>query len=201
MQMFSVRLAALRKECGLSQDDLAKIINKTRSAVSGYEIEDKEPSFELLCALAKYFNVSTDYLLGLSDERRHVEQVFYNDQRNFEEHFKRMPAEMRPIIAQCFDSFYLLLGRDMQFFRPERLRVYQEFFRVLQSLRANVRNTVDASGGAITDALALSNVMSAQNQLKNEICVLLDKLMQADMEIAFSLKRTTGGSLPGKSAM
>ena len=94
MQMFSVRLAALRKECGLSQDDLAKIINKTRSAVSGYEIEDKEPSFELLCALAKYFNVSTDYLLGLSDERRHVEQVFYNDQRNFEEHFKRMPAEM-----------------------------------------------------------------------------------------------------------
>ena len=72
MQMFSVRLAALRKECGLSQDDLAKIINKTRSAVSGYEIEDKEPSFELLCALAKYFNVSTDYLLGLSDERRHV---------------------------------------------------------------------------------------------------------------------------------
>ena len=112
MQMFSVRLAALRKECGLSQDDLAKIINKTRSAVSGYEIEDKEPSFELLCALAKYFNVSTDYLLGLSDERRHVEQVFYNDQRNFEEHFKRMPAEMRPIIAQCFDSFYLLLGRN-----------------------------------------------------------------------------------------
>ena len=112
-----------------------------------------------------------------------------------------MPAEMRPIIAQCFDSFYLLLGRDMQFFRPERLRVYQEFFRVLQSLRANVRNTVDASGGAITDALALSNVMSAQNQLKNEICVLLDKLMQADMEIAFSLKRKTGGSLPGKSAM
>lgn len=201
MQMFSVRLAALRKECGLSQDDLAKIINKTRSAVSGYEIEDKEPSFELLCALAKYFNVSTDYLLGLSDERRHVEQVFYNDQRNFEEHFKRMPAEMRPIIAQCFDSFYLLLGRDMQLARPERLRVYEELLHTLQSQRADIRKAIEASGGAVTDPVVLSDLMAMQSQLKNAVAALIDKLMQADMEIAFNVKKDEKAGFLNGSAM
>ena len=135
MQKFSARLISLRKERGLTQEDLAKLIHKKRSTVSGYEIEDKEPEFETICFLAQYFGVSTDYLLGHSDERNHVETVFYNDKVNFERHFKAMPAELRPVVAKCFDSFYLLLGRDMQLARPERLQVYQELLHTLQSLR------------------------------------------------------------------
>ena len=73
MQKFSTRLISLRKERGLSQDELAQVVNKTRSAVSGYEIEDKEPPLDVLCLFAEYFSVSTDYLLGLSDERNNVE--------------------------------------------------------------------------------------------------------------------------------
>ena len=68
MQKFSTRLISLRKERGLSQEELAQIVNKTRSAVSGYEIEDKEPPFDVLCLFAEYFGVSTDYLLGLTEE-------------------------------------------------------------------------------------------------------------------------------------
>lgn len=43
MQKFSNRLISLRKEHGLTQEELAKIIKKTRSSVSGYETEGKEP--------------------------------------------------------------------------------------------------------------------------------------------------------------
>lgn len=135
MQKFSNRLISLRKERSLTQEDLAKIIHKKRSTVSGYETEGKEPDLETVCFLAKYFGVSTDYLLGHSDERNHVEQVFYNDTVNFERHFKNMPAELRPVVSKCFDSFYLLLGRDMQLARPERLRVYEELLHTLQSQR------------------------------------------------------------------
>ena len=188
MQKFSTRLISLRKERGLSQEELAQIVNKTRSAVSGYEIEDKEPPFDVLCLFAEYFGVSTDYLLGLSDERNNVEQVFYNDRGNFERHFKAMSAELRPVVAKCFDSFYLL-------------QVYQELFQTLQSLRAGIRKAVEASGGAITDPLALSELMAMQSQLKNEVCALLDKLMQADMEIAFRLKKDAGAGSSEKSAM
>lgn len=201
MQKFSNRLVALRKERGLTQEEMAKLINKKRSTLSGYETEGKEPDLETICLLAKIFGVSTDYLLGYSDERNHVEQVFYNDNRNFQRHFNAMPAELRPVVAKCFDSFYLLLSRDMQLSRPERLRVYEELLNTLQSLRAEIRKSIEASGGAVTDPVALSGLMAKQSQLKNEVSALLDKLMQADMEIAFNIKKGADGGLSSKSAM
>ncbi len=201
MQIFSSRLTALRKEKRLTQEELAKIVGKGRSTVSGYETEGKEPDIETICFLAKYFDVSTDYLLGYSNERNHVEQIFYNDHVNFERHYKKMPAELRPVISRCFDSFYLLLSRDMQLARPERLRVYQELLHTLQSLRADIRKNIEASGGAITDPVALSDLMALQSQLKNEISCLLDKLMQADMEIAFQIKSGAGAGLSDVSAV
>ncbi|MEY8387631.1 helix-turn-helix transcriptional regulator [Oscillospiraceae bacterium 38-13] len=197
MQKFSTRLISLRKERGITQTDLANLINKKRTTVSGYEIGGKEPDFETVCFLAEYFDVSTDYLLGYSDERNHVEQVFYNDRVNFERHFKEMPVELRPVVTKCFDDFYLLLNRDMQFRRSERLRVYQELLHTLQSLRADIRKLIESSGGAITDPVALSDLMALQSQLKNEVSSLLDKLMQADMEVAFSIKKDAGGSGTG----
>lgn len=145
--------------------------------------------------------MSTDYLLGYSDERNHVETVFYNDKVNFERHFKSLPAELRPVVAKCFDSFYLLLGRDMQLSRPERLRIYEELLHTLQSLLADIRKKIEASGGAVTDPVALSDLMAMQSQLKNEVSALLDKLMQADMEIAFNIKKDVGGGLSERSAM
>ncbi len=194
MQKFSIRLSSLRKERGLTQGEMAAAINRKRSTYSGYENEDKEPDFETVCLLADYFGVSTDYLLGYSDEKNHVEQVFYNDRVNFERNFKGLPPELRPVVAKCFDDFYLLLNRDMQLRRPERLRVYQELLHVLQSNRADIRKLVESSGGAITDPVALSDLMSLQGQLKNEVSALLDKLMQADMEVAFNVKKDGGGS-------
>ena len=194
MGEFATRLIFLRKERGLTQEELAKVIQRKRSTLAGYESEGKEPDFETVCILAKYFGVSTDYLLGYSDERNHVEQVFYNDHVNFERHFKAMPMELRPIVSKCFDDFYLLLNRDMQLACPERLRVYQELLYTLQSLRADIRKLVESSGGAISDPVTLSDLMALQGKLKNEISALLDELMQADMEIAFQIKNDDGGS-------
>ena len=139
MQKFSTRLLSLRKEHGLTQEELAKAMHKKRSTLAGYETEGKEPDLELVCDLARYFGVSTDYLLGYSDEPNHVEEVFFADNVNFQRHFKSLPVELRPVVAQCFDSFYLLLSRDIRLARPERLRVYQELLHTLQSLRADIR--------------------------------------------------------------
>jgi len=199
MQKFSARLISLRKEQGMTQEDLARLIHKKRSTVSGYETEGKEPDFETICFLASYFGVSTDYLLGYSDERNHVEQVFYNDRVNFERHFKSLPPELRSVVSKCFDDFYLLLNRDMQLARPERLRIYQELLHSLQSFRADIRKMIEASGGAITDPVTLSDLMALQGQLKNEVSALLDKLMQADMEIAFNVKNGVYESAAGSS--
>ncbi len=67
--LFPQRLISLRKERGLTQAGLAKLICKGRSTVSGYETENKEPTLKTICFLAHFFDVSTDYLIGYSDER------------------------------------------------------------------------------------------------------------------------------------
>lgn len=63
----SIRLKELRIENGLSQQKLAKEINVTQKAIDFWEKGINEPKASYIIKLAKYFNVSTDYLLGIED--------------------------------------------------------------------------------------------------------------------------------------
>ena len=67
MSIFAQRLRELRQEKGLSMKQLAKELNTTDAAVSNWENEINEPKISYLKALAQYFNVSADYLLGLEN--------------------------------------------------------------------------------------------------------------------------------------
>ena len=67
--MFSERLKALRTERGLTQAKLSKELGTKIPNYSTYE-NGREPPFSILCAIAKYFGVTTDYLLGLTDARK-----------------------------------------------------------------------------------------------------------------------------------
>lgn len=64
---FHVRLKQLRLKNKLTQGELAKILSLKPTAISNYESNRNEPSFSKLIALSKYFDVSCDYLLGVSD--------------------------------------------------------------------------------------------------------------------------------------
>lgn len=69
---FSQRIKQLRKEHNLRQEDLAKKISKTRSAVAGWETEGKEPDHETLTILSNVFGVSIDYLIGKENNKEQV---------------------------------------------------------------------------------------------------------------------------------
>ena len=66
--MIGKRIAKLRKKMELSQVELANHIGISRSSLSLYEIEKREPDGETLTRFANYFHVSTDYLLGRIDD-------------------------------------------------------------------------------------------------------------------------------------
>ena len=68
---FKDRLIKLRKELNLTQEELAKKIGYTRTAVSAWEIGRNEPSNADTIKLANFFGVTTDYLLGKSDVRNY----------------------------------------------------------------------------------------------------------------------------------
>ena len=59
----------LRKERKLKQSDLADIFNVDRTAVGKWEQGKNKPNADTLVIIADYFEVSTDYLLGLSGIR------------------------------------------------------------------------------------------------------------------------------------
>lgn len=64
---FNVRLKQLRQQHKLTQSELADILGLKPTAISNYESKRNEPSFDKLVALSKYFDVSCDYLLGITD--------------------------------------------------------------------------------------------------------------------------------------
>ena len=67
MKVFSQRLRELRQDKNLSMKQLAKELNITDAAISNWENEINEPKISYLKAIALYFDVSSDYLLGLED--------------------------------------------------------------------------------------------------------------------------------------
>lgn len=69
MEKVSKRIVSLREEKGETQQELADAIGITRQSLSRYEIATRTINIEVLGALAQHFDVSADYLLGLSDVR------------------------------------------------------------------------------------------------------------------------------------
>ena len=67
MSKFFERLKELRIEKGISQRKLAPLIGYTQTAISDWELGNKEPTTAALIACATFFGVTTDYLLGLED--------------------------------------------------------------------------------------------------------------------------------------
>lgn len=65
--MLGKRIAELRSAFGWSQVELSKRLSVAKQTVSNWENENIQPSIDMLIRIAKIFNVSTDYLLGLED--------------------------------------------------------------------------------------------------------------------------------------
>ena len=65
-----MRLKDLREDCDIKQIQLAKYLNIKQNTYSQYENGQRQIPLDLLVKLAKYYNTSTDYLLGLTDEKK-----------------------------------------------------------------------------------------------------------------------------------
>lgn len=67
MKIFEERLKELRLEKDLSQRGLAQLTGFSHTAIRRWEEGVQIPNIEVLVVFAKFFDVSADYLLGLSD--------------------------------------------------------------------------------------------------------------------------------------
>ncbi|MGM9553741.1 MAG: helix-turn-helix domain-containing protein [Faecousia sp.] len=66
------RIRDLREEHDLKQKDMAKILNCSQQVYSNYELGQRDIPTEILIRLSDYYQVSVDYLLGLTDNPTRV---------------------------------------------------------------------------------------------------------------------------------
>ena len=69
MNELNIKLKTLRKEHGYTQEQIADILNLTRSSIANYENGINEPSISILVAIADLYKVSLDWLTGRTKTR------------------------------------------------------------------------------------------------------------------------------------
>lgn len=68
MYDFGLRLRELREEKDLSQMQFSKFSGLSQSAIARYELNKTEPRLSDIRIICNYFNVTADYLIGLSED-------------------------------------------------------------------------------------------------------------------------------------
>lgn len=63
--MYGDKIRELRENLNMTQEEFAKAINISRSALSNYERSFRQPEYDVLKKIAKFCNVTTDYILEL----------------------------------------------------------------------------------------------------------------------------------------
>ena len=113
------RIKKLREDEHLSQLELAKIINVCNTTVSQYENGSRTPSDDIKIKLANYFNVSTDYLLGLSDNEKEPTQEEWDSLTDTQKLIielmgKLSPEQQDELVRQARYQLWLLLQKDAE---------------------------------------------------------------------------------------
>ena len=108
------RLRQLRQEKNLLQKDVAQAINVGRTTYVKYENGDSEPSMNILVKLANFFEVSTDYILGKTNNRNEKIEI----KNIFPITKKKIPllgeiACGQPIFASEDRESYVMAGTDI----------------------------------------------------------------------------------------
>jgi transcriptional regulator with XRE-family HTH domain len=104
--MLGKKIRELREQNDITQQDLAKYLKVAKSTLSQYETSSRIPNDDIKKAIAKKFNVSIDYLLGLTDipetidtyiakqsNKQPVENQYNADEQELIQLYRELPPE------------------------------------------------------------------------------------------------------------
>lgn len=185
--IFSARLIEERNKKGLTQAGLANALNKKRSTISGYETEGKEPNLETLCEFAEFFGVSTDYLLGLSNNAGNRDDIMFRMSIKTKGMYMLLPAHLRDTVAETYGAFYEILQNDMRSACSAQLNTYRELFSLIAESRTKVKSAVDCFESS-AGVSAITDTLSVQNDFKYAVEAFLDRLLEEDLRVALEKK-------------
>ena len=97
-----MRLLELRNEKGLSQRDMAKELQISQGTYNNWENGRTQPSIEQLVALANFFSVSVDYLIGYTDDygMAYVQDALTSEEKVLLKYFRSLSTEAKNALLQ-----------------------------------------------------------------------------------------------------
>lgn len=113
--IFGKNIKKLRKMKGYTQEQLADVLNTTRSCISNYELGNRQPDSETVTAMADFFDVSIDFLMGRSS----VSLSIKSDEELSE-------------LQQLINSANSIKSLDIQHFSPGERNLILKFYKYLQ---------------------------------------------------------------------
>lgn len=116
---FGDKVKQLRLNAGMTQYELADKLNLSRSAIAGYESEEKQASVKIIKELSNIFNVSIDYLLGETDIKNKPDDIlkgeYHKDFENVDEALKFILEDNTVMAFGEFDIDKLTDDEVLQF--------------------------------------------------------------------------------------
>ena len=100
MIKYGDRLRSLREGYGLSQKELADRMKINRSTYARYETSSTQPDYDILNALADFYNVSVDYILG----RTNNNQLQSKDERDIAKRLEQVRKDLENSDGLAFDG-------------------------------------------------------------------------------------------------
>ena len=93
--MIEKRIKQLREESSLSQKELSKIIGVSQQTIGSWEVGRTSPDPILIGKLADYFDVSVDFLLGRTDQRKPCSstELTKKDKKEIDEYIKSLEED------------------------------------------------------------------------------------------------------------
>jgi SOS-response transcriptional repressor LexA len=107
-------LKTLRKEKGLTQEQLAKELGLSTSAIIGYENGKREPNFEAMTKIEKYFKVSSQYLKGESAYRNISEDMFFTKTLKIDGMLIGKDKNIQHMVISILNSFNHIITQTLE---------------------------------------------------------------------------------------
>ena len=111
-----MRIRELRMDCGKSQTEVAKILGISQQVFSTYEKESCYPDPNMLIKLARYFNVTVDYLIGNEESSPNVRggspETFTEEERTLIRYYRAIGKEAKMAIFTTAESFFNALPAE-----------------------------------------------------------------------------------------
>ncbi len=148
MELGSV-LALLRNTKGLNQREFAKELGVSNGAVAMWETNKRQPDLEMLRKIAAFFNVSTDYILGIEKSGGNNYANFLLDESEFGEDFKFRVRSLMDEQRMSEDKFMQLTGfdktqKDAYIYGNKRPSI-EDLIKIAGALRVSTDYLLDVS--------------------------------------------------------